>query len=1134
MNSFKPVSNRPNFNQIESEIIKFWRENKIFEKSIELRESAEEFTFFEGPPTANGKPGVHHVLARTFKDLVCRYQTMKGKKVVRNAGWDEHGLPVEIEVEKSQGFTNERSKKEQIEELGIERFNELCAESTKKYIDEWEKLTERMAYWVNFENAYKTSSPQYIEKVWSILKSLNNKNLLYKGNKVVPWACDSGTVVSQAEVAQGYKDVIDESAYVKFKLTESSTKSLKEKFSISAEDESPIYMLAWTTTPWTLPSNMALAIAPDIEYVICKNKESNEYIIISQKRWKAVLGEIDWEVAGSLRGKELLTRKENKWIQNSPKNAEKACFKNCIDQTLISVNFGNNFEFWDSVKNDKDNSDKFYSIEMSDIPAFMFEQWRKPVIIKDLNTNKEFKNGEIKASSSHGIKRLNRQIELESITYSCLFSENLKNEIVSGKKSADEIFVEDSETSGTGIVHIAPAFGQDDFECYQANGIEDNIICAVSPSGVFNEQAPDFLKGQSIFNDNKKTGLQEFVRINKIICKELAERGLLLKTEKYEHSYPHNWRTNNPLIYYLRPSWYVATSKVRDELIAANKNINWYPEHIKEGRFGQWLENNIDWSISRERFWGTPLPIWFSERRFEVIGSFAELEEKINNFNPSQKDLLAKIKENPHKPLIDQLEWEEYGDKFKRVPEVLDCWFDSGSMPVAAFGTEPENFKTADYICEAIDQTRGWFYSLLAIAVSLSCKYDERTHETEIINNLRSPYKNVLCLGHILDKDGQKMSKSKGNVLNPWDLFEKFGADPVRWYMISAVSAGQPIKFDIDGISEVMRRFILPLWNTYSFFVLYANLDKITALALEEAGEEQLKKQVQPIDIWITARLNQTQKQINEEFEKYEFAKVAQLIEKFVDDLSNVWVRSNRSRFWNVGNSLDYSAYLTLHTCLMAVAKMSAPFAPLISEEIYQNLKSKDGFESIHLSNWAEADELTELENNLLEQMESALEIINIGRSLRQEAKIKIRQPLAQIFVADEFNVQYFADLILQELNIKELLVIPASELENNLKAQLNTEISPELKAEGLAREFIHSVQNLRKSSGFEVSDRIEIKIDFMNNIELAELIKQKKEYIMNEVLALAWLEEVNINTESKKIKLDGFEISLQLSKINY
>ncbi len=1068
MNSFKPVSNRPNFNQIESEIIKFWQTNKIFEKSIELRESAEEFVFFEGPPTANGKPGVHHVLARTFKDLVCRYQTMKGKKVVRNAGWDEHGLPVEIEVEKSQGFTNERSKKEQIEELGIERFNELCGESTKKYIDEWEKLTERMAYWVNFDNAYKTSSPQYIEKVWSILKSLNDKNLLYKGNKVVPWACDSGTVVSQAEVAQGYKDVIDESAYVKFKLTESATKSLKEKFGISNEDESPVYMLAWTTTPWTLPSNMALAIGPEIEYVICKNKENNEYIIISQKRWKVVLGETDWEIAGSLRGDTIMS----------------------IVQTNLSKIFEKELEL--DQQKAKEN-------------GFSWEEY-----------SERFDGDESKHSS------------LPKGDYLGIFGNQLNYySIIAGYLYSGLPFVEDSETTGTGIVHIAPAFGSDDLECFSRfNRMEQETICAVSPNGVFNEQAPDFLKGQSIFNDNKKTGLQEFIRINKVVCNKLTEKGLLLKTEKYEHSYPHNWRTNNPLIYYLRPSWYVATSKVREQLIEANKNINWYPEHIKEGRFGQWLENNIDWSISRERFWGTPLPIWVNEKtgQIQIIGSFDELEEKINQFNPGQKDLLKKVKENPHKPLIDQLEWEENGEKFKRVPEVLDCWFDSGSMPVAAYGTEPENFKTADYICEAIDQTRGWFYSLLAIAVSLSSE----------TNNLRSPYKNVLCLGHILDKDGQKMSKSKGNVLNPWDLFEKYGADPVRWYMISAVSAGQPIRFDIDGIAEVMRRFILPLWNTYAFFVLYANLDKITNQALQEVTEEQLKQQVQPIDIWITARLNQTQKQINEEFEKFEFAKVAQLIEKFVDDLSNVWVRSNRSRFWNIGNSLDYSAYLTLHTCLVAVAKMSAPFSPLISEEIYQNLKSVDSPESIHLGNWVEANELSEFENNLLKQMEAALEIINIGRSLRQEAKIKIRQPLAQIFVSDEFDVQYFADLILQELNIKELLVIPASELDNNLKAQLNTEINPALKAEGLAREFIHSIQNLRKSSGFEVSDRIELQIDFMNNHELAELIRPKKEYIMNEVLALAWLEDASVKLEGKKIKLDGFEINLLISKVNY
>lgn len=1339
MNFYKPVSNKPDFNSLEEEVIEFWKKNEIFKKSIELREDAPEFKFYEGPPTANGKPGVHHVLARTFKDLVCRYQTMRGKKVERNAGWDEHGLPVEIEVEKQQGFTNDRSKKEQIEELGIAEFNRLCAESTQKYIGEWEKLTERMAYWVDFSKAYRTSDPKYIESVWSIVKKLNDKGLLYKGNKVVPWACDSGTVVSQAEVAQGYKDVVDETAYVKFKLTAESAQRVLGKIQSPhpqplsqdrrGERETEVFMLAWTTTPWTLPSNMALAVGPDIKYVVCRRKDTSDspnkesshekleisreleikmieaarrfrkeptkseailwealrnkqfedrkfrrqepigpfvvdfycsserlivevdggvhetqkeadaerqqlleasglrfvrlsadlveknlekaleevkkafcspipnpspikgegsknnfkdsplatcgrgaggegYIILSEKRWKAVLGEAEWEVAGEMKGLDFARQKKTKGLFRlldnegnilevryySPHAIHSLNSYEHVFEKVAKLHGASPNSFEDNIiEQIFENADNILGIKRYSIPpgAYDADPLQSPRILPPqlVGLKLEIQYKEVKdtidvivENSSHGDREPNfeeRNYQLLKCEYENLFNSKSTNKIVLGLNGfeTNETFVIDDPDSGTGIVHIAPAFGQDDFECYKANNIQEEIINAVNSNGTFNEQAPDFLQGQSIFNENKKTNQQEFTRINKIIIKHLDEKGLLHKTEKYEHSYPHNWRTNNPLIYYLRPSWYVATSKIKDELIAANQQVNWYPAHVKEGRFGQWLENNIDWSISRERFWGTPLPIWQNSKGdFQVIGSFDELVKKTNTPLLDKKGAGGGFF-NPHKPYIDEISWtDEHCETWKRVPEVLDCWFDSGSMPVAANGVNPpENFVTADYICEAVDQTRGWFYTLLALAVGLSSG-----------NGTRPPYKNVLCLGHILDKDGQKMSKSKGNVINPWELFAKFGADPVRWFMVSACSAGNPVRFDESGINEVMRRFILPLWNTYAFYVLYANLDEVTTLKLENAPGELLERQVQPIDVWIIARLNETHRQVTSEYEQFEFSKAAQLIEKFVDELSNVWVRANRSRFWNTSEvssnrqseldsapktiGVDLAAYRTLHTCLLSVCKLAAPFIPLITENIYQNLKSSESRESVHLTDWIMADTTTEIEEALVAEMATAQEVVNIGRALRQELKLKIRQPLSQVILAKSLKIDYFRDLVLSELNVKEIVFEEIDET-SAPKVRLNTVITHELLSEGLARELIHSIQGLRKNSGLDVSDRIELFVDFKGHEEIATLIRTQKDYVLGEVLALNW-QETAPKANNKKIKLEGKEIEIGLCKL--
>lgn len=988
--NFQPVPTKPDFNSLEQEIIKFWKDNDIFTKSKEQRKDAKKFIFYEGPPTANGKPGIHHVLARTFKDLVCRYQTMNGKYVERNAGWDEHGLPVEIEVEKQLGFSNDKSKKEQIESLGVAEFNKLCASSTQKYIKDWEALTERMGYWLDISSAYRTSDPNYIESVWKVLKELNKQNLLYKGFKIVPWACDSGTVVSQAEVALGYKDVTEDSLYVKFQLTSESVKKLFYSFQVEYTPSASVSLIAWTTTPWTLPSNMALAVSSKFDYVLCQSKETaTNYFIISKNRWDKVLDHDLWHV------------------------------------------------------------------------------------IKEITLN---------ASSD--------------LQYINLFNPVESNEVVVPQND----FIQDSITTGTGIVHIAPAFGQDDFECFNSLNTKKNLLCTINPDGVFNRQAPEFLIGQSIFNENKKTKQLEFTRINKIITKHLEGLNAIYKVEPYSHSYPHNWRTKNPLIYYLRPSWYIATTKIKEKLISVNQKINWIPAHVKDGRFGDWLNNNIDWSISRERFWGTPLPIWENNKgNYQVIGSYQELKDKVPSLD------IAEL--NPHKPQIDTISWiDSRGDEWKRVPEVLDCWVDSGSL--IAFK------ESADFICEGIDQTRGWFYSLLVLYLGVKSLED------------LPPYKNVMCLGHILDKEGHKMGKSKGNAVDPWHLFNKFGVDPVRWYMVSSASCGNSICFDENQILEITRRFFLPLWNTYAFFVLYANLDKVTIEEISNCKKgERFFGDRSDVDLWLWDRTLETEIQIASAMEKFEFGKVTNLIEAFVDDLSNIWVRANRHRFWNTSGTKDIYAYSSLYNALLSVCQWCAPIIPMLSETIYQNLKGKSTPQSIHLTSFnLETEGIREESLNRIEEMKLVQRIIKEGRNKRQELKIKIRQPLSQVILPQNTKVNQFKDLILKELNVKEIVNSDINEL------QFNTNLTEDLRAEGISRELIHAIQQLRKESSLNVSDRIKLCINYNNQEELIKLIHRKKESIAKEVLALDWEETDFKLCQMKQIKIEGKKVEIGVS----
>ncbi len=994
MGHFKPLTPKPNFDALEQGILAFWQQERIFARSLQGRAEAPEFIFFEGPPTANGKPGVHHVLTRTFKDLVCRYQTMRGKRVERRAGWDEHGLPVEIAVQKELGITG----KAEIE-ADMARFNALCAQSTQKYIEDWEKLTERMGYWVDFPSAYRTSDPVYIERVWGVLKRLHEKELLYKGEKIVPWACDSGTVVSQAEVALGYKDVIDESLYVKFKLhltPESKLRTLDPKLAGGI----PVYMLAWTTTPWTLPSNMFLAINPEIVYVIAHSESQKEALILSEKRVSALCAD-GWQVLAKLTGQELLEQK---------------------------------------------------------------------------------------------------------LTYQSLFYDRAQRLVCGGKLGEREsYYVLDEAEIGTGIVHTAPAFGEDDLNAWRWNGDGEEILATVTPEGLFNENAPESLSGQSLFN-KAKDGQLEFKRINRIIAKQLQERGLVHSIFAYEHAYPHNWRTGNPLIYYLRPSWYVRTQALKASLLAANQSVNWFPAHIKAGRFGKWLENNVDWAISRERFWGTPMPIWQGDKgSLRVFGSYAELEAASGLAVPT----------DPHRPQIDDLVWtSSTGEVFRRIPEVIDCWFDSGAMPIASYDlADPADFPQADFICEAVDQTRGWFYTMLALATGLRGE---------------APYKNVLCLGHILDGEGQKMSKSKGNVLDPWALFAQHGCDAVRWFMVSACSAGNPIRFEPAGVAEVLKRFIIPFWNSYAFFVLYANLDEVNPNGLEADWDEDL----QPIDKWILAELTDLRSTVTEAFASYEFARGTAAIERFVESLSNVWVRANRYRFWNAqAAQYDKGAYFTLRQALLELAQLVAPVMPFFGELLYTNLRSDNMPLSVHLTDWEEKlepfcsdPELVSELGALQAEMTIALEVLNIARNQRQASGLKIRQPLASLRLPSSYKISSFHSFLARELNVKRVFQ-PTGQAE----IELETTLSQELIDEGLAREFIHALQSQRKQAGLEVSDRIEL-VYSCSDPELQAALQTHAEHIAGELLAVK-LQSVDSLEEGEKLRFNGKELLVKLAK---
>ncbi|MCK4362557.1 MAG: isoleucine--tRNA ligase, partial [Dehalococcoidia bacterium] len=974
---FRPVPSKTSFPELEKRILHFWREKRVFERSVAERETSPLFVLYEGPPTANASPGVHHILSRVFKDVIPRYKTMQGYCAPRKAGWDTHGLPVELEIERELGF----SSKDEIETYGVSQFNKRCRESVFRYQREWEEVTERIGFWLDMEHPYITLDNDYIESCWWVIKRLWDKGLIYQGYKVTPHCPRCGTSLSSHEVALGYEETDDPSVWIKFKVVPSPiSESEGQKRLYELSRDKLTYLLAWTTTPWTLPGNTAIAVAPDAEYVVVK--KDDEYLILASARLKQV-GLDDCEVVERLKGNDLAT--------------------------IAGVNY-------EPLYNPKD---------------MPFNVMRYV----------EHSDGSVKLDVVLASKRPTRWIY----------------PVISG----DFVSMEE----GTGIVHIAPAFGEVDMQAGQENGLY--FIQHVDLLGRIEVLFP------WIKDADKNIGGRFVKDADPLILEDLKSRGLLYRRETIRHTYPFCWRCATPLLYYAKPSWYIKTTAKKDRLIAGNEEINWYPEHIKRGRFGDWLENNVDWACSRERYWGTPLPIWRCERcdHEECIGSVAELKGKKG---------LSGLEEHLdlHRPFVDNISFECpncEGEKMRRLPDVLDAWFDSGAMPVAQWHYPFENeevfekFFPADYICEAVDQTRGWFYTLHALSTLL---FD------------RPCFRNVICLGHILDAKGEKMSKSKGNVVEPWAVIDAHGADALRWYLFTATPPGTARRFSTELVGEGLRKFLLTLWNTYSFFLTYALIDRFDP-------RRQAQGERSEMDRWVLSELNALVDKATRHMDNYNPTDAGRAIQAFVDDLSNWYVRRSRRRFWKSEDDADkLAAHQTLYTCLVTVARLLAPFAPFLAEEMYQNLVCSwcpEEPESVHLALWPQAD-MSLVDEQLMADTRLVMRIASLGRNARSKAGIKVRQPLQRVLVkprypAEREGLGRLAPQILDELNVKELTVVgEEAELEGEglaLAAEggyavaLATAITPALADEGLARELVRRIQTMRKNAGFDIADYI-------------------------------------------------------------
>lgn len=1020
--------------QREERISEYWEKIDLLHKCVQTREGNKKYIFYEGPPTANGKPGIHHVMARTLKDLTCRYHTMLGYKVNRKAGWDTHGLPVEIEVEKKLGLHN----KQDIEKYGIEKFNEKCKVSVFEYEKEWRELTKRMGYLIDLDHPYVTLENDYIESVWNILNNMFKDDLIYEGHKILPYCARCGTGLASHEVAQGYEEI--------------TTTSVTVKFKVKGKDNE--FFLAWTTTPWTLPSNVCLSVNPEVDYV--KVKVKDEYYYLADNLKDAVLKDLEYQVVEHLKGKEM--------------------------------------EYME------------------------YEQLLPFIDVKE-----------------------------KAFFVTC----------------ADYVTIED----GTGIVHTAPAFGEDDYNTGRRYKLP--VINPVNEEGKFT-QTP--WKGTFVIDTDPE------------VINYLWENGILFAKQKIKHNYPHCWRCHTPLIYYAHPSWYIEVTKFKDKLVDNNNGVNWFPPFVGEKRFGNWLENLNDWAISRSRYWGTPLPIWRCKcGHVESIGSRKELKEKA----------LEDIDENVelHRPYVDNihLKCPKCGDIMTREKDVIDVWFDSGSMPFAQWHYPFENKDNfdelfpADFICEGIDQTRGWFYSLLAISTYMTGK---------------SPYKNVLVNDLILDKEGKKMSKSRGNTVAPFELFDKYGADVVRWYLLYVSPPWNPTKFDEDGLREMESKFFRSLRNIYNFFSLYANTDDIDPRTFQVKYEDR-----DEIDKWLLSKYNRLVKVVRDDMDKFELTKVVREISDFViEELSNWYIRRNRRRFWKTDkDDSKFAVYSTTYEVLLGISKLIAPIVPFISEDLFRSLTDE---ESVHLADFPQFDE-EKINDKIENRMDLVRDLVTLGRAAREEAKIKVRQPLSKVIIDGKYKkiISDLSDLIIEELNVKEVIFeddlsqfmnfelkpnfrevgkllgskvksfskylnsvdakkllddlengpvkieIDGEEIEinkdyvlvnirskkgfdvnmaNNIFVILDTDLNEELINEGYVREFISKIQQFRKKLDLDVLDNIEI--SFVSDKEVTEALFNDEEFIKSETLAKKIEEKDQGGEESS---LNGHPVKINIKKVD-
>jgi isoleucyl-tRNA synthetase len=1031
----RPVDPRASFPELEERVLERWRERDVFAESIRRRSGAAKWGFYEGPPTANGPPGSHHVLARVFKDIFPRYKTMCGFYVERKGGWDCHGLPVELAVEEELRFT----RKEDIERYGIAEFNAICREKVLSHVEEWNRLTERIGFWIDLDNAYRTLDADYIESVWWALKSIHDKGLLYESLKVVPYCPRDETTLSSHELGQPgvYQDVLDPSVYVRFPVTTANQAARRGD-----------NLLVWTTTPWTLVSNAAVAVDPELTYV--RAQTGDEVVIVADALRERVLGG----------GAEVLERFPGRALEGVG-----------------------------------------YEPPCTFIPKSDYGPRGHTVLLGDFVTAHD----------------------------------------------------------GTGLVHTAIAFGEDDFRLGEQYGL--NVVNPVRPDGTFDERIGPYA-GRWVKDADAD------------LVEDLRSSGRLLRAEVYEHSYPHCWRCGTPLLYYAKPSWYVATSQIKDRLLASNETVNWHPEHVKHGRFGKWLEGNVDWALSRERYWGTPLPVWrCANGHIRTIGSFAELREI------SGVELV-----DPHRPFVDEVTFScaECGVLMRRVPEVIDVWFDSGSMPFAQYHAPHEHTEQfearfpADFICEALDQTRGWFYSLLAVSTLL---FD------------RSSYRNVVCLGLILDEQGRKMSKSLGNVVVPWDVIDTYGADAFRWYFFTSKYPWDGYRFSLETIGEAVRQFLLQLWNTYGFYVLYANANGIGPGAPRDASEPS------ELDRWAHSRLQATVQTVRERMDAFDATGAGRAIASFVDELSNWYVRRSRRLFWDG----SWAAFETLRDALLTVAKLLAPFCPFLADEIYDNLEGAEP--SVHLCDFPEPGER---DVALEEAMAVARETVRLGLAARGQAKLKVRQPLrAAVVVATGLErdaIERMAEVVREELNVRELrFVSEADELgqvevkpnyralgprfgklmplvaaalagldparvagalrdglpvaisinghdheltaddllvamkplegyqverEGSHAVALELEIDDDLRVEGWAREIVHAVQGARRDAGLDVSDRIALTLD--GDDALIGAARAHETWVAGETLAVEFSYEALDGAEP--LRIDGRELRVAVA----